>query len=213
MPDLDALQQADASVAKLFETPVVGLAQRLVGSFLVRRTRLGWVGGRIVETEAYRGPEDQAAHSRNGRRTPRTEVMFGPAGHAYMFFVYGMHWNFNVVAGPRGRPHAVLIRALEPLWGLQQMSRRRGLEPEDAALTNGPGKLCQALGLDGSHYGCDLSEGELRVLPGAKVRVSRSPRVGIDYAGEWAARPWRFCDPASRYLSRAPRERGRLGRT
>jgi DNA-3-methyladenine glycosylase len=129
-----------------------------------------------------------------------------------MFFLYGMHWNFNVVAGKIGAPHAVLIRALEPVWGAAQMAKRRGLDASDVKLTNGPGKLCQALGLSRAHYGADLRTGRLQLLRGPGVRTERSARIGIDYAEAWKGRLWRFCDPNSRYLSRAPRARGSLGR-
>ncbi len=210
--DLDAPRHAPPVDAEFLAQPVLALARRLVGSLLLHKTQAGWVGGRIVETEAYRGPEDQAAHSYAGRRTRRTEVMYGPAGRAYLFFLYGMHWNFNVVAGAVGRPHAVLIRGLEPVWGAEIMAKRRGLPADDVKLTNGPGKLCQALSLNRSHYGADLTQGSLLLLPGQAVRIARSPRIGIDYAGEWVDRPWRFCDPKSRYLSRPPRLQGRLER-
>ncbi len=210
--DLDAPRHGPPVDAEFLSQPVLALARRLVGSLLLHKTRVGWVGGRIVETEAYRGPDDQAAHSYAGRRTPRTEVMYGPAGRAYLFFLYGMHWNFNVVAGAVDQPHAVLVRGLEPIWGVELMAKRRGLGVDDVKLTNGPGKLCQALSLNRSHYGADLTQGPLLLLPGKAVRVARSPRIGIDYAGEWAARPWRFCDPNSRYLSRPPRLQGRLKR-
>src|SRR6185437_3554069 len=102
---------------------------------------------------AYRGPEDLAAHSSGGRRTRRTEAMFGPPGHAYMFLLYGMHWAFNTVAAPEGCPHAVLIRAIEPCLGRPLMAARRGVPEGSVQLTNGPGKLCAALRLDGSAYG------------------------------------------------------------
>ncbi len=208
--EIDAPQHLPRPDERFLQQPVAALARRLVGYYLAHKTRAGWVGGRIVETEAYRGPEDRAAHSYAGRRTPRTEVMFGPAGHAYMFFLYGMHWNFNVVAGKTGAPHAVLVRALEPIWGVQQMAKRRGLEAGDVRLTNGPGKLCQALALDRTHYGVDLRQGNLLLLRGTSVRTASSPRIGIDYAEAWKDRLWRFSDPNSRYVSRAPRARGRL---
>jgi DNA-3-methyladenine glycosylase len=158
--------------------------------------------GRIVETEAYRGPEDRAAHSYGGRRTARTEVMYGVAGHAYVFFVYGMHWHFNIVAGKLGKPEAVLVRAVEPVSGVDVMCARRGMAASPK-LTNGPGKLCEALAIDGSDYGVDLTHGDaLYLVDGPPPRrIARSPRIGIDYAGSWALRPWRFFDPESRFVS------------
>ncbi len=145
---------------------------------------------RIVETEAYKGPLDLAAHSARGR-TARTEVMFGPPGHAYVYLIYGM-WNcLNIVTAAEGMPHAVLIRAVEPISGIT--------DP-----THGPGLLCKALHIDRSFNGMDLVGPVLWIerprVPGA-VRVARSTRIGVDYAGEWAARPWRFYDRASPYVS------------
>jgi DNA-3-methyladenine glycosylase len=185
-----------------FERPVLAVARDSIGKTLVHRTKDGEVRGRIVEAEAYRGPEDRAAHSAGGRRTARTEVMFGRAGHAYVFFVYGMHWNFNVVAGKEGEPHAVLIRAVEPVSGLALMAARRGMPESRVELTNGPGKLCQAFGIDRSHYGVDLcTSASLFLEDAAPSKAARSPRIGVDYAGSWADKPWRFYEPGNRYVS------------
>lgn len=157
--------------------------------------------GRIVEAEAYRGPEDRAAHSFGGRRTARTEVMFGPPAHAYVFFVYGLHYQVNLVTTALGAPHAVLLRAVEPVEGVELMAARRGLSPTRRELTNGPGKLCQAFAIDRNANGADLTCPPLFLSDGATCKVERATRVGVDYAGAWAARPWRFYDPASRYIS------------
>jgi DNA-3-methyladenine glycosylase len=146
--------------------------------------------GRIVETEAYLGPRDRAAHSSRGR-TPRTEVMFGPPGHAYVYLIYGF-WNcLNVVTAREGMPHAVLLRAVEPLEGITDK-------------TSGPGLLCRALNVDRRLNGADLLGRELwieRPGRGPRVAIGRSARIGVDYAGEWARRPWRFFDRASCYVS------------
>lgn len=182
---------------------MLSVARDCIGKHLIHETADGWVAGRIVEVEAYRGPEDRAAHSFGGRRTPRTEVMYGPPGHAYVFFVYGMHWNFNLVTTEVGAPHAVLIRAVEPTMGLELMAARRGLPPMHRDLTNGPGKVCRAFAIDGAAYGSDLTTGSLFLSDGPRCRTARSPRIGIDYAGEWALRPWRFYDPGSTCVSRA----------
>jgi DNA-3-methyladenine glycosylase len=134
--------------------------------------------------------------------------MFGPAGHAYVFFVYGMHWHVNLVTGGESEPHAVLLRAVEPIFGAELMAARRNLDPTRVELTNGPGKLCQAFGIDRDKYGTDLCRGSLYLADAPAVRVGRSPRIGVDYAGEWAERPWRFFDPKSRYVAkRKPRPR------
>ena len=185
-----------------YARPVLSVARDCIGKHLIHDTAEGRVAGRIVEAEAYRGPEDRAAHSFGGRRTARTEVMYGPPGHAYVFFVYGMHWHFNLVTTSAGSPHAVLIRAVEPLIGLELMAARRNLAPMHRDLTNGPGKLCRAFAIDRALYGHDLTAGSLFLSDGARSRVARSPRIGVDYAGEWKHRPWRFYDPDSACVSR-----------
>src|SRR5687767_15000398 len=187
-----------------YARPVLSVARDCIGKILVRVSDDGVAAGRIVEAEAYRGPEDRAAHSHGGRRTARTEVMFGPPGHAYVFFVYGMHYNFNLVTGSAGEPQAVLIRALEPLVGLDLMAARRGLPNPHSELTNGPGKLCQALGIGRADYGVDLCKGRIFLTEGSPAVVARSPRIGIDYAGAWAKKPWRFFERGNRCVSKVP---------
>lgn len=118
-----------------------------------------------------------------------------------MFFIYGMHWQFNIVTGGVGEPHAVLIRAVEPVAGVELMAERRSLHPESPLLTNGPGKLCAALGLEGSLYGASMVTDTIHLLAAPRVRAARSPRIGVDYAGAWASKPWRFFDANSRYVS------------
>ncbi|AUX25053.1 3-methyladenine DNA glycosylase [Sorangium cellulosum] len=188
-----------------YARPPLVVARACIGKVLVHRTPEGIVAGRIVETEAYRGPEDLAAHSAGGRRTSRTEVMFGPAGYAYMFVLYGMHWAFNIVVASEGEPHAVLVRAIEPVLGLSIMSHRRGIAPDRVELSNGPGKLCQALALGRAAYGMDLCGARLYLLPGPAGPIGRSPRINVDYAGAWAQKPWRFYERGNRYVSVSPR--------
>lgn len=188
-----------------YARPVLTVARALIGKRLVHRAPDGVAAGRIVEVEAYRGPEDLAAHSAGGRRTKRTEVMFGEAGRAYLFLLYGSSWAFNVVTGEIGEPHAVLVRALEPLPPLDSICRRRDMAASRRELTNGPGKLCAALGLDGSHYGHDLSCGPVFIADGRRGAVGRSPRINIDYAGAWVHKPWRFYERDNRYVSVKPR--------
>jgi DNA-3-methyladenine glycosylase len=185
-----------------YARPVLSVARDCIGKHLIHDTSEGRVVGRIVEAEAYRGPADRAAHSFGGRRTARTEAMFGPPGHAYVFFVYGMHWHFNLVTSRVGAPHAVLIRAVEPLVGVELMATRRGLVQGHRDLTNGPGKLCRAFAIDRAVYAQDLTTGPLFLSDGERCRVARSARIGIDYAGDWASRPWRFFDPDSAHVSR-----------
>jgi DNA-3-methyladenine glycosylase len=188
-----------------YDRPVLTVAEECIGKVLVHVTKEGIVGGRIVESEAYQGPEDLAAHSSGGRRTRRTEAMFGPPGHAYMFLLYGMHWAFNAVVGPEGHPHAVLIRAIEPTLGKPLMAARRRMAEGSVQLTNGPGKLCAALGLDKATYGLDLCGEELFLADGPRVEVGSSPRINVDYAGDWVSKPWRFYERNNRYVSVPPR--------
>jgi DNA-3-methyladenine glycosylase len=149
--------------------------------------------GRIVETEAYMGPKDLAAHSARGR-TARTEVMFGEPGHAYVYFIYGVWYCLNVVTAAAGVPHAVLLRALEPVSGITDK-------------TWGPGLMCRAMNIDKRLNGTDLLGDVLWIErpPGqpARPRITRTTRIGVDYAGDWAQRPWRFFDSASPYVSTA----------
>jgi DNA-3-methyladenine glycosylase len=187
---------------------VVTVARRLLGCHLVARARDGRrVSGIIVETEAYQGPEDRASHAFGGRRTRRTETMYARGGTAYVYFVYGMYHQFNVVTNVADVPHAVLVRALEPVEGVELMRRRRGgVAPDEIA--SGPGKLCIALGIDRRLDGADLLGDRIWLEPGRRVRpaaIAAGPRVGIDYAEEWAARPWRFWLRGNPFVSRVPR--------
>ncbi len=189
-----------------YEGRVLDVARAMIGKVLVHVLPEGPAAGRIVECEAYRGPADRAAHSAGGRRTARTEVMFGPPGHAYLFLLYGMHWAFNVVVGPEGAPHAVLVRALEPIVGAGLMALRRGVPADGRELASGPGKLCQALGLDAQAYGKDLRGPGLYLADGERnAPIGRSARINVDYAGAWAKRPWRFYERGNRHVSVAPR--------
>jgi DNA-3-methyladenine glycosylase len=180
------------------------VARDAIGKLLVHETHAGVIAGRIVEAEAYRGPDDRAAHSWAGRRTERTEVMFGPPGLAYVFFVYGMHWHLNLVTTRQGAPHAVLLRAVEPVAGVELMARRRGLSETNVNLCNGPGKLCQAFGIERRHYGVDLTHGSLFLCegPAPRGKLGRSARIGVDYAEAWADKPWRFFELGNRWVSR-----------
>ncbi len=186
-----------------FARPVLKVAKECLGKLLVHEIDGVTLVTRIVEVEAYRGPLDRAAHSFGGRRTERTEVMFGQAGVAYVFFVYGMHCLFNVVTGKPNEPQAVLIRAVEPQDGEASMASRRGHPRDVRMLTNGPGRLCQALGIDRFHNGLDVCRPPLYFAEGPAPRViQQSPRIGVDYAGIWAERPWRWIDAQSRFVSR-----------
>ena len=196
---------------EFFARPTLRVARALLGKVLVHHGRGGLTAGRIVEVEAYRGPADRAAHTWGGRRTARNETMWGPAGHLYVYFTYGMHYCCNVVTRDAGRPEAVLVRALEPLEGMGLMRRRRGNAAlPDAALCRGPANLCRAMGIDRRADGTDLTRGRIVLLDAPMIaarRVARSPRIGIAYAGTDAALPWRFfvCETAA--VSRPPAAR------
>jgi DNA-3-methyladenine glycosylase len=195
----------------ILEGPVAAAARALLGALLVRDDGTGRRVARIVETEAYDGPQDRASHARAGR-TARTAVMFGPPGHAYVYLVYGMHHCLNVVCGPEGSASAVLIRAVEPIAGVEMMRAARGTTAgPDARLGAGPARLCQALAIDRRLDGIDLLADEgLRLCraPGAAAAagsdaIVNGPRVGVSYAGEWADQPWRFGIAGHPSLSRA----------
>ena len=173
------------------------VARELLGKRLVVPTDAGVrVSGRIVETEAYLGAEDKAAHSYGWRRTARTETMYAKGGTAYVFFVYGMHHQFNVVTGPEALPTAVLVRAVEPEEGIEIMRERRAVSKE-RELTSGPGKLCKALAIDRSFDGEEMTKSRRVWLEDAGARtwpeeIAAGPRIGIAYAEEYALKPWRF---------------------
>ena len=168
------------------------VAKDLIGRILSVTDFGGTVRSRIVETEAYVGMQDLACHASRGR-TPRNAVMFGPGGHAYVYFVYGMHHMLNLVTAPEGEPEAVLIRALEPLV------------PEPGIPLRGPGVLCRSLGITRTENGSDLcGTGRIRVENGTPVPpedIVATPRIGVDYAGEWKDAPLRFCLRGNRHVS------------
>jgi DNA-3-methyladenine glycosylase len=180
------------------------VAQRLLGSILVRQIGNRRVVGKIVETESY-DQTDAASHSYRGE-TPRTSVMFGSSGHAYVYFTYGMHYCFNVVTGEKGQGSAVLIRALEPLEGMEVMQQNRGSAGQQASmlqgLCNGPAKLCQALGIDKELNGHDLSKPPLYIelkAPLPKDKIVQTTRIGITRDSH---RLWRFYIKGSSFISK-----------
>lgn len=184
---------------------VLAVARDLLGKKLVvpgrNRQR---VSGIIVETEAYRGPEDRASHAWNGRRTQRTETMYGAGGTAYVYFVYGMYNQFNVVTNVEDIPHAVLVRALEPSEGLTVMRRRRRGRSE-YELTSGPGRLCLAMGIDRKLDKADLLGDRVWLEDGISIsprQIARGPRIGIDYSEKWIDKPWRFWVKDNPFVSR-----------
>ena len=179
----------------------VELSQALLGKILVHSTPEGVTRGRIVETEAYMGERDAAAHSYKRLVSGRTSVQYGPGGFAYVYLIYGIHSCMNVVANREGIPEVALLRALEPLEGLGLMARRRRTDRKEA-LCSGPGKLCMAMGITRSQYGLDLCGEKLWIEDdGARPEIAVGKRIGIDYAGEARDYPWRFAVKGSGYLS------------
>ncbi len=185
----------------------VTLARSLLGKVLIYRSPEGVTSGIIVETEAYMGTQDKASHAYGGRRTKRNEVMYLEGGHAYIYLNYGVHHLLNVVAGPRGVPMAVLIRAIEPLEGVELMARRRRVKLDDKSvcrLCNGPGKLTKAMGISVRLNGEDLTGDRLYIVDLGRTpdKIVSTRRIGVDYAEEYALKPWRFYIAGSRHVSR-----------
>lgn len=174
---------------------VTQIARELLGKIIVSKTAEGYSSALITETEAYCGASDKACHAYAGRRTKRTELIFGPPGYAYVYLCYGIHQLFNIVTNRESMADAVLIRAAEPLEGTDLMMKRRGLKKLEKRLTIGPGNFSKALGIWKEDYGLPLFTGEKFWLEDRGVQVKNilaSPRVGIDYAEEDALLPWRF---------------------
>jgi DNA-3-methyladenine glycosylase len=190
-----------------YEQSTVDVAKQLLGKYLVRTHAEGNTIGRIVETEAYVGPQDLACHASKGR-TARTEVMFGPAGHAYVYFIYGFYNMLNLVTEAKDYPAAVLIRAVEPVDGIELMKDRRQSNVL-RNLASGPGKLCQAFGIDRSLNGADMCASVLFVEDRreATPKFVATPRIGVDYAGKWKTRPYRFLIRGSEFVSRGQNHR------
>jgi DNA-3-methyladenine glycosylase len=189
-----------------YQRDTLSISKDLLGKILVHESSQATTAGRIVETEAYLGPEDEAAHSSGGHRTARNEVMFGQKGHAYVYFIYGLYYCFNVTAGNKpGKPEAVLIRALEPVAGEDIMAKRRGATQGKATnLTNGPSKLCMAMNITKVQNKADLTAPPLYIKdapPLPQGNIVKTKRIGVDYAGEWKNRPWRFYIEGNKFVS------------
>ena len=187
MLDMDKLPKS------FYKRKAIEVAPDLLGLLLVHETMHGTTAGIITEVEAYQGPEDKACHAYNMRRTKRNEVMYGPAGIAYVYFIYGMHYCFNVVVADEGLPHAVLVRSIEPLIGEELMlERRKGKLP----ISTGPARLCQAMGISKQENNADLVTSNLYIAKPPQYhrhfRIVQAPRIGIDYADEAKDFLWRF---------------------
>ncbi len=188
--------------ATFYARPTEAVARGLLGHILVSDVggRRQQTAGRIVEVEAYIGPHDPACHAYRHRRTARTEPLYGPPGTAYVYFTYGMHWCLNAVTESQDFPAAVLIRALEPIAGVETMRGRRGKEP----LCSGPARLCEALGVTGALNGASLQRGLLRIVKGTTPKrgaIATGPRIGITQAADW---PLRFYLKDSPFVSKPP---------
>jgi DNA-3-methyladenine glycosylase len=190
------MQMGEQIPRSFYDQPALQAARALLGMRLVRIENGRRLAGIILETEAYRGEEDQGCHCRAGLTT-RTQVMYGPPGHAYVYFTYGMHWMLNFVVEKQGFPAAILIRAIQPVEGVDLIAERRGHQPQPK-WTDGPAKICQALHIDRDLNGADLCDprGELFVEWGEPIseeRVTTGPRVGLNTVPEpWKSIPWRF---------------------
>lgn len=187
---------------------VVSVAQQLLGKLLVVNKNGTIRSGIITETEAYRAPEDKASHAYKYRRTTRTEVMYLPGGHAYVYLCYGIHRLFNVVTGPENVPHAVLIRSFEPVEGTDFMLDSRKISTLEPRLSSGPGSVSAAMGIEMTDNGSELWNSESKISiyehPGVtkSLDVAAGPRIGIDYALEWTEKNWRFWIRGSQWVSR-----------
>jgi DNA-3-methyladenine glycosylase len=204
---LTATQSSRALSSHYFQSEdVVFLAQDLIGKILISQINGERTGGRIVETEAYRGPDDAACHAYLGRRTARNEIMYGPGGYAYIYVCYGIHHLFNIVTGPIHKAHAVLIRGLEPVEGLEYMLRRRRLERLTPQVARGPGVLSEAMGLHSKLSGHCLTDpqGSIYLSKGyvsRQEKIKASPRIGISNSGEAVHYPWRFYIAGNPFVS------------
>jgi DNA-3-methyladenine glycosylase len=188
---------------EFYERDTLLVARELLGKHLVRNTPEGMTIGKIVETEAYIGPDDAAAHTFRSLRSKRTEVAFGPGGFAYVYLIYGMYHCFNIVTNVAEKPEVVLIRALEPVDGLELMMKRRKTD-KIKNLCSGPGKLCVAMDITKRDNGVDLCGDSLYLTDGDPVpdeNIATTPRINIDYAGEAKNYPWRFVIKGNKFVS------------
>ncbi|SDC34700.1 DNA-3-methyladenine glycosylase [Geotoga petraea] len=188
-----------------FKQDAVTLAKDLLGKMLVRKVEGRIINSLITETEAYVGPEDKGSHAYNNKRTKRTETMFKEGGHAYIYLIYGMYNCLNIVCSEKDKPEAVLIRAVEPLNEIEYIRMNRKIKSNKVEdLTNGPGKLCQALDIDTSLDGIDLLNNSVLYIQDnlSNHEIVASKRINIDYAGEYANKLWRFYIKGNKFISK-----------
>ena len=188
---------------------VVKIAKDLLGKILITNWKGIITSGRIVECEAYSGVIDKASHASGGRRTARNEIMYGEGGFAYVYLCYGIHHLFNVVTNSKDEPHAILIRAIDPIEGIKEMLLRTGKKKLDNTLTRGPGNVSKALGILTKHSGMSLLGGNIFINDDGrkftKKEIAASPRIGVDYAGEDALLPYRFYVKGNPFVSGKPK--------
>jgi len=189
-----------------YQNDAVTTAKDLLGKIIVREINGQKIMTKIVDTEAYMGAEDKASHAYNNKKTKRTKTMFGKGGLAYIYLIYGMYHCFNVVTAVKDDPHAILIRAVEPVEGLELIKKNRNIKSSNLEdLTNGPGKLSQALKIDKSLDGCDLVKSNKLYLLDQEnndFKVVAAPRVNIDYAEEYKDKLWRFYIRGNKFISK-----------
>ncbi len=190
-----------------YQKDAVQTAKNLLGKIIVRKYEGKTIKVKIVDTEAYMGAQDKASHAYNNKKTKRTETMFAGGGLAYIYLIYGMYYCFNIVTAEENNPHAVLIRAVEPVKGFDAIKKNRKIKSNKVeALTNGPGKLSQALKIDKSLDGCDLVKSNQLYLLNNEVDdfiIEKVPRVNIDYAEEYKDKKWRFYIKGNKFISKS----------
>lgn len=194
---------------EFYERNTLLVARDTLGKYLVHKSSEGKTIGKIVEVEAYIGPNDNASHAYKGLRTKRNEIQYGRGGYAYIYQIYGIYFCFNIVTEKIGKPEVVLIRALEPLQGIEIMAERRKINnlslKEKRRLANGPGKLCIAMGINKNLYGENLCGDLLYIINDEEIisqkNIISTPRINIDYAGRSRSLPWRFLIANNKYVS------------
>ena len=188
-----------------FEKETLEVAKNILGDFIIRKTKNNLIRAKIIEVEAYIGPEDQASHTRNNKKTKRNKVVWKRGGHLYVYLTYGIHWMLNIVTEKKSVPECVLIRAVETVKGLELIKENRKIKSKKIEeLTNGPGKLSQALKIDKSFDGCDLVKSNNLYLIENEIKnlnIKSVPRVNIDYAEEYKNKKWRFCIKNNKFIS------------
>jgi DNA-3-methyladenine glycosylase len=185
---------------------VIQISKELLGKILYTNINGKLTAGMITETEAYKAPQDKASHAYGGRRTDRTRIFYEEGGISYVYLCYGIHNLFNVVTNKKDQPHAILIRAIEPIEGVEYMLERRNAKKVSTALTCGPGSMSQALGIKKNHNQIDLSGNEIWIEDKGIVltekEILKGPRIGVDYAAEYALKKWRFGIKNNKWISK-----------